>query len=368
MVFINEDLIRKRAEHNEGEIFSLEELSLHQLHIEKIEHVDRWCRDLKILYLQANLIGKIENVSKLKKLEYLNLAMNNVTRIENLEGCESLRKLDLTLNFIKELTSVRQLNANYNLTELFLIGNPCADYQGYRKFVIATLPQLQFLDGKKIERSERNLALKDFDNVTANVEKTERDELKIVNSSATAVDDNIDETKYFKMSFSDKLGKFSINLLRFWTQPTDHSIETRIKMYRAMEKASEEKSGAKLSHKSINSVDEKQRRLLGKDGRVLNINESKLKFKFMEDDNNFLQLEVAVYKFMDTSLVKVNLEPTFIQIEIKGKMLQLILPYEIQVGKSSVERSMLTGHLLIKMLKVDGTVKPSEVLMSPKSK
>ncbi|GAB6022336.1 Protein tilB, variant 2 [Chamberlinius hualienensis] len=275
--------------------------------------------------------------------------MNNVTRIENLEGCESLRKLDLTLNFIKELTSVRQLNANYNLTELFLIGNPCADYQGYRKFVIATLPQLQFLDGKKIERSERNLALKDFDNVTANVEKTERDELKIVNSSATAVDDNIDETK-------------------FWTQPTDHSIETRIKMYRAMEKASEEKSGAKLSHKSINSVDEKQRRLLGKDGRVLNINESKLKFKFMEDDNNFLQLEVAVYKFMDTSLVKVNLEPTFIQIEIKGKMLQLILPYEIQVGKSSVERSMLTGHLLIKMLKVDGTVKPSEVLMSPKSK
>lgn len=68
----------------------------------RIEHLDKWCRDLKILYLQSNLIPKIgtnsqfvlivkyylyvENVSRLKKLEYLNLALNNVTKIENLKG------------------------------------------------------------------------------------------------------------------------------------------------------------------------------------------------------------------------------------------------------------------------------------------
>ena len=28
----------------------------------------------------------LENVGRLKKLEYLNLALNNITRIENLEG------------------------------------------------------------------------------------------------------------------------------------------------------------------------------------------------------------------------------------------------------------------------------------------
>ena len=28
----------------------------------------------------------LENVSRLKKLEYLNLALNNVTKIENLQG------------------------------------------------------------------------------------------------------------------------------------------------------------------------------------------------------------------------------------------------------------------------------------------
>jgi protein TilB len=50
--------------------------------------------------LQNNIISKIENLNKLKELEYLNLALNNISKIENLEGCESLRKLDLTVNFI----------------------------------------------------------------------------------------------------------------------------------------------------------------------------------------------------------------------------------------------------------------------------
>ncbi len=52
-------MIRRRAEHNECEIFSLEEVSLHQQDIERIEHIERWCRDLRILYLQNNLIPRI---------------------------------------------------------------------------------------------------------------------------------------------------------------------------------------------------------------------------------------------------------------------------------------------------------------------
>lgn len=96
---VTEDLLRKRAEHNNCEIFSLEEISLHQQEIERwalssfsvgkkwadglfkleiwlylngilliknilfsslrIELLDKLCRDLKILYLQSNLIPKI---------------------------------------------------------------------------------------------------------------------------------------------------------------------------------------------------------------------------------------------------------------------------------------------------------------------
>lgn len=59
MVRITEQLVRKRAEHNELEISTLEELSLHQQDIERIEYLDKWCRELRILYLQSNLIEKI---------------------------------------------------------------------------------------------------------------------------------------------------------------------------------------------------------------------------------------------------------------------------------------------------------------------
>ncbi|MEQ2179742.1 Protein tilB [Goodea atripinnis] len=114
---VTEELIRRRAEHNDCEIFSLEEVSLHQQDIERIEHIDRWCRELKILYLQNNLIPRI--------------------------GCESLQKLDLTVNFVGLLSSVESLKHNIHLRELFLVGNPCTEFQGYRQYVVAALPQLK---------------------------------------------------------------------------------------------------------------------------------------------------------------------------------------------------------------------------------
>lgn len=135
------ELIRRRAEHNEGDIQSLEEISLHQEKLERIELLDRVCRNLKILLMQNNSISKIgpwkhfyvktsfcmifvmlspENVSRLKNLEYLNLALNMVEKIENLEGCESLKKLDLTLNFVGDISSVVNLSPNYYLEQLWV--------------------------------------------------------------------------------------------------------------------------------------------------------------------------------------------------------------------------------------------------------
>lgn len=39
------------------------------------------------------------------------------------------------------------------------MGNPCTDYEYYRQYVVATLPQLRELDAVEIERSERITAL-----------------------------------------------------------------------------------------------------------------------------------------------------------------------------------------------------------------
>ena len=174
MVFITEDLVRRKSEHNECEISTLEELSLHQCDIERIEYLDKWCRKLKILYLQANLVPRIESVSKLKDLEYLNLAVNNVERVEGLTGCESLKKLDLTANFVAELTSLDSLKVNTFLADLYMTGNPCTEYVGYRDYVIATLPQLKNLDGKEIGKAERIEAVQNYSSVKCEVMRQQK--------------------------------------------------------------------------------------------------------------------------------------------------------------------------------------------------
>lgn len=97
---ITPELLRKRAEHNEGMLSTLEEISLHQEEIEKIDLIGTLCRKLRIVYLQNNIISEMENLIHLKDLRYLNLALNNIKQIKGLHSCEFLEKLDLTVNFI----------------------------------------------------------------------------------------------------------------------------------------------------------------------------------------------------------------------------------------------------------------------------
>jgi protein TilB len=64
---IDEALLRKRSEHNDGELTSLREVALHQFDLEKIENLEM-VKNLEILFLQSNQISKIENLQKLKKI------------------------------------------------------------------------------------------------------------------------------------------------------------------------------------------------------------------------------------------------------------------------------------------------------------
>jgi protein TilB len=123
-----------------------------------------YCRHLKIIYLQNNLISKIQNLHRLKELEYLNMAVNNITKIENLQRCESLTKLDFTMCFISKasLLTLQSLQGLYHLKEIYLTGNPCTEWDGYREYVIGTLPILKRLDGKDIKPSERIAAQQAF--------------------------------------------------------------------------------------------------------------------------------------------------------------------------------------------------------------
>ena len=158
-------MLRKKAEHNEGMLSTLEEISLHQLDIEKMENFDVYTRHLKILYLQNNLIEKIEGLDKLKELEYVNLAVNSIKLIEGLRGCESLQKLDLTLNFVDiedYEESVDNLTEVHDLREIYLVGNPCTDWPKHKDYLVARCPRLSRIDEKDVTKSWRMAAQQDL--------------------------------------------------------------------------------------------------------------------------------------------------------------------------------------------------------------
>ncbi|NXG66678.1 TILB protein, partial [Hemiprocne comata] len=370
---VTEDLVRRRAEHNDCEIFSLEEISLHQQEIEKLEYLDKWCRDLKILYLQNNLIPKIENVGKLKKLEYLNVALNNIERIENLEGCEELQKLDLTANFIGELSSVETLKYNIHLKELFLVGNPCTEFEGYRQFVVATLHQLKCLDSKEIERSERIQALQNYPEVKQKIREQEQAYLLKRAREKEESQRRMQERQDKKQKqMETKLGFDSPDSLqnkendqadgdgkqetveddeedrRFWEEPTPYTPETRLEAHRYIE----EKRRAKENRRHV-SGEKPLWTLVTAEGKVLNVNVPKLHFSLKDDEeNNQITLDLAVYRHLDTSLLDVDVQPTYIRVLVKGKPFQLVLPEEVKPDSSSAKRSQTTGHLVVSMPKV----------------
>ncbi|XP_046396134.1 dynein axonemal assembly factor 11 isoform X2 [Ischnura elegans] len=330
------DLIRKRAEHNEGEVSTLEELALHQEEIEKIEHIQNWCKDLQILYLQNNLISKIENLGKLKKLLYLNLALNNIEKIENLQGCESLEKLDLTLNFIGDLRDVGALEKNYNLKHLFLLGNPCTDYEGYRDYVATILPNLKTLDGAEISRSERIVACQCFPYYKDQI-------LQDYNEYRKKREREKEEAKKNEVPLPNLDNEEEIR--GYWSRLTANTPETRVQLTKDAKMMKERYDKPKESAES-----KKPRRLFTEDGRPLNINEARIPFRLHEDDEGKnLILDITVYRYLDTSYLDVDVQPTYVKVMIKGKIFQIVHNNEICTEKSTAKRSTTTGHLVITM-------------------
>ncbi|XP_049454488.1 dynein axonemal assembly factor 11 isoform X2 [Epinephelus fuscoguttatus] len=381
-------MVRRRAEHNECEIFSLEEVSLHQQDIEKIEHIDRWCRDLRILYLQNNLIPRIENVGRLKKLEYLNLALNNIEVIENLEGCESLQKLDLTVNFVGCLSSVESLKHNIHLRELFLVGNPCTEFEGYRQYVVASLPQVKWLDGTEISRSERIQASQGLDEAKRRVWEQEKEYLKRrAREKEEALRKDAGEEKGDKERKPGFDGRWytDINTVpvleenkenqeveentmspvsdeerrerEFWHTPCSFTPESRLEAHRHLEET------RKAKEKEKEKKPKAPRTLITADGRVMNVNEPKLGFSLTEDEeNNTIVLNLEVYRHMDTSLIDVDVQPTYARVTVKGKIFQMVLPAEVKPDSSTAQRSQTTGHLVLTMPRAEGEIKVTKTV------
>ncbi|KAM7348874.1 touch insensitive larva B [Cochliomyia hominivorax] len=341
MVKITEELVRKKSEHNELLISTLEELSLHQEDIERIENLQNWCRDLKILLLQSNLISKIENLHKLKRLEYLNLALNNIERVENLEKLESLNKLDLTLNFIGELTSIESLKDNYNLRSLILTGNPCCDYPNYREYVIATLPQLDNLDCQEITLTQKlqvKPLLKEYRAVIVQEQVNyamKRDEQKIRYLQ------HKEELEAKMANIEDEDERIKV----FWNAKSENCPEIREDIAKFHRKGRETNNGSETVKKS------KKPQLFAPCGRPYNLNKPQLPFSLNDEDGEYI-LKLEVYKFLDTSQINVEVEINYVRVTVKGKIFQIALNDEVKPSDAVVQRSQITGQLVVKVPKL----------------
>ena len=77
---------------------------------------------------------------------------------------------------------------NHNLRELFLVGNPCTEFQSYRLYVIGTLPQLEKLDGHAITATERIQAEQQLRDIRARLVAAARERVKQMGGDPNLVD------------------------------------------------------------------------------------------------------------------------------------------------------------------------------------
>ncbi|XP_045490813.1 protein tilB [Colias croceus] len=354
MVRITVEMVRKKAEHHDCLLAPLEEIALHQENIERIEFIQDWCPKLKILLMQSNLIAKIENLNKLKHLTYLNLALNNIEVIENLQRCESLQKLDLTLNFIGDIISVESLSGNYNLENLYLTGNPCTDYENYRVFVIGTLPQLRYLDGNEIERSDRITALQNLPVIRSDILFEQENYKHQRKAQKTRLERDIQskwENEYKDMDPDERNKKF-------WAEKCEHAPEVRYEIERMRK--------LKLKSYEPEKKTEEKRvyKFFAADGRPFNINQAKIDFKFSDSEPDKYVLDLAIYKHLDTSLLDIDIQPNYVRVTIRDKIFQLYIPEEVDISKSTAQRSQITGHLVVTMPKVNVIVSKQKLSKS----
>jgi protein TilB len=391
--YITLELIRKRSEHNAGLVSSLEELALHQEELQAVGPIlGRTCgKTLRILLLQNNVIERMvaKELKLFKRLEYFNLALNNIHCIEqgSLSGMESLRKLDLTLNFI-DLdcleTSADELGRCQSLKELFLIGNPCMGlnentnytlskelnavnsgaekskkgWSGCRAYIIARLPNLQLLDGMEIKRSERIIAMQQVPALTAQLRQLAQDrdnERQLLQQMKDGSGCNEDKSTFV----SDEA-------------MTKHDPETRTKISNELHarKMAKEKHATEntLKCKGEKELEEEHREVVGMERSrgndkgssrdVKQCNQGKYNFWFDEEPSNSgieynLVLRVDIPKHLSTSLIDVDVHPTYVSIVIKNKILRVLLPVEVILDGTVARRSAASGNLELVMPKMN---------------
>nr|CDS31959.1 leucine rich repeat containing protein 6 [Hymenolepis microstoma] len=138
----------------------------------------------------------------------------------------------------------------------------------------------------------------------------------------------------------------------FWHEKSPYTPESRLETYEFLKLQKEQKSGGPST---LEKPKPKRSVFFAENGRPYNINEPKVDFKLYEENTEFGQcfvLDLAAFKNLDTSLIDCDVQTNYIRVTLRNKVFQLALHEEVHPDRSSVQRSRVTGRLLIRMPKV----------------
>lgn len=163
-----------------------------------------------------------------------------------------------------------------------------------------------------------------------------------VNNECAEVDDNENETP----------------------ELTDNTPEARVEIYKELAEQKKEKADREAANAPRQRDYEKEqaealaaiRKKEEENGEreIKQKNEGGWGFRWDEESKQgYVILDVEIARHLDSSLIDVDIHPTYISIVIKSKVLRLRLPAEVKVTESKCQRSKTTGSLQVIMPKVN---------------
>ena len=191
------------------------------------------------------------------------------------------------------------------------------------------MPQIKRLDGEDIDKSQRLDAKQRLAENEAALEK-------------------LAEANRAKKEFEAKEGKHNPDA---WSRENrwDHYVEQQ----EEKRKRSEERKKNSM-FKDYNEMVEEQEKnkgpasVLNAQGNVRQCNQGRYQYSFKDsDDKTQIIFECEVPKFMDTSSLNVDVQPTYVRVVVKDKVTQLHWPDEVLTDGAKVQRSQTTGWLMI---------------------
>ncbi|XP_074453446.1 dynein regulatory complex subunit 3 isoform X1 [Larus michahellis] len=151
---------------------NLTKLQLNNNIIEKIEALESLVH-LVWLDLSFNNIEVIEGLDTLIKLQDLTLFSNRISKIGHMDTLQELQIFSIGKNNLTTLKDVIYLRRFKKLRTLNLRGNPLCDDEQYMLFVVAHLPDLVYLDYKRVSDTTREVAVLKYQDL---IEPLEREE------------------------------------------------------------------------------------------------------------------------------------------------------------------------------------------------